>query len=210
MADLTDDEARDLADEILQRDEFLPAGEPGIAAQVLQRITEAIGDALAWLFSGFGGLGGGAGTLLATILLVAAGALLLFAIYRAFLNRNPRAKEEKSTGTRVVFDEIVEPEALRAQLAELKSAADWRGAVVAGFRLAVVGLIDQNIAREVAGATTGDFSRAVHARRPELSEQYSPAAAAFERAFYSDLDVDQNDLADVEALLNRLQMAGTR
>lgn len=210
MAEITDDEANDLADEILQRDEFLPANEPGWATRLLERIGQEIGRFFEWLFSGFGAVGGGVGKVLAIVLLVLAAGLLLFAIYRAFSNRKPRKKKEVATGTRVVFDEVVEPEQLREELARLKSSSEWRGAVIAAFRLAVVGLIDQNIARETAGATTGDFARAVQARRPELVDAYTPASAAFERAFYSNLDVGQSDLADVERLLGRLEPAGVR
>ncbi len=210
MAEVTNEEANDLADEILRRDEFLAAGEPGPATRALNWVGEQIADFFGWLFGGFGGIGGEAGRVLATILVVLAGLLFCFALYRAIANRKPKAKKESSDGTRVVFDEVVEPSALRDQLARLRSSGDWRGAVVAGFRLAVVGLIDQNIAREVAGATTGDFASAVQQHRPELLDTYQPAAAAFERAFYSDLEVRQADLGDVERLLERLQTVGAR
>lgn len=64
------------------------------------------------------------------------------------------------------------------------------------------------VAREIAGATTGDFAVAVEARRPELLETYRHAAGAFERAFYSDLLIDQSDLAAVDTLLARLETVG--
>lgn len=210
MAEVTNEEANELADEILQRDEFLPASEPGIATRALQRIGEEISRFFTWLFSGFGSVGGGVGKILAIVLVVLAALLFCYAVYRAIVNRKPKTKKQEATGTRVVFDEVVEPSALREQLGQLKASSDWRGAVVAAFRLAVVGLIDQNIAREIAGATTGDFARAVAARRPELLDTYTPASAAFERAFYSDLEVHQSDLAHVEQLLGRLEVVGAR
>lgn len=211
MADVSNDDANELVDEILSRSEFLPAREPGFFQRAVDRVIEAIGDVLGRIFEAiFGGAGGAAGTTLAVILLGLAVALLLFAIYRAFAEREPAPEESGDSGPRIVFDAVVEPEELQAQLREYRSSGNWRLAVIAGFRLAVVGLIDARIAREVAGATTGDFATAVEKRRPELLATYGHGAAAFERAFYSDLAVDQNDLAAVDALLTRLETASAR
>jgi len=209
VAELSNDEAGDLADEILLRNEFLPSREPGFFGRTVDRVIEEIGDLLGRIFGAiFGGSGGGAGNVLAVILLVIAALVLILAIYKAITGRVPTTTEEERDGTRIVFDEIVEPEALLAELTRHRAVGDWRAAVVAGFRLSVVGLIDQNIAREVAGATTGDFATAVGRRRPQLLELYMPASTAFERAFYSDLDVVQEDVEAIDRLLGSLSMVG--
>ena len=210
MADLSNEEANDLADEILSREEFLlTTPEPGPAQDVINWIGEQISRVFEFLGNLFGGVGGAAGRGFAIILLALAAGVLVFAIYRAVSGRPPKAEKE-DVGARVVFDEVVEPAELRAQLASLKAASDWRGAVIAGFRLAVVSLIDEGVAREIAGATTGDFARAVEARRPELLDVYSPASASFERAFYSDLEIHRDDLSRVEQLLGRLSSVGAK
>jgi len=210
VAEVTNDDANDLADEILSREEFLPAGDPGPLERGVERVIEIIGDVLGRIFGAFGGVGGGAGQLFAIILLVLAVIVLGFAIYRALAGRKPKEKGENVSEARIVFDEVVEPETLRAELSNAKQQGDWRGAVIAGFRLAVLSLIEDGIAREIAGATTGDFARAVQQRRPELLDAYAPASSSFERAFYSDLHIEQDDLQQVENLLARLQLTGAR
>lgn len=209
MSEVTNEEANELADDILSRSEFITAREPGFLERSVNRVLEAIGDFLSTIFGAiFGGAGGAAGTSLAIILLVLAAALLLFAIYRAIAHREPKVDDDETSGPRIVFDEIVEPGELRVQLREHRSAGQWREAVIAGFRLSIVGLIDARIAREVAGATTGDFAIAVERRREDLLATYQHGAAAFERAFYSDLTIDEQDLAAVDTLLARLENVG--
>ncbi len=205
MAEVTNDEADDLADEILGREEFLNASEPGVFQRTVDRVLEEIFEVLGRIFGAiFGGAGGAAGTGIAIVLLGLALALLAFAIYRAFRDRVPKEAESES-GARVVFDEVVEPEQLQAAMDRHAAAGEWRQAVIAGFRLGIVRLIDANIAREISGATTGDFADSVSARRPQLRPTYDEAARSFERAFYSDLDIDQSDWGRVQNLLDELQ-----
>lgn len=211
MADLSNEQANDLADEILLRSEFLPAREPGFFGRTVERVLTWISDLIGSIFGSiFGGSGGAAGSVLAIVLLVLAAIVLVLAVYKAIVGRVPKPFQDDDDGTRIVFDEIVEPEHLRAELTRHRSAGDWRAAVIAGFRLGVVGLIDANIAREVAGATTGDFATAVERRRPELLPTYRQASSAFERAFYSDLPIEADDLAAVDLLLDALSLAGAR
>lgn len=209
MASPTNDEANDLADEILSREEFLAAREAGFFERNVERVLEAIADFLGRIFGAlFGGAGGAAGTVFAIVLLTVAGLVLVYAIVKAITGRTAKEAVQDESGPRIVFDEVVEANELREQLAQRRASGDWRGAVIAGFRLAVVGLIDARIAREVAGATTGDFARAVELRRPELLDAYHEAARSFERAFYSDLAVAQSDLESVDALVARLDAVG--
>lgn len=210
MAEVTNEEANELADEILGRSEFIAAREPGFFERSVNRVIETISDFLGAIFGAiFGGGGGAAGTTLAVILLALAVAVLAIAIFKAITEREPSEDDDDEGGPRIVFDEVVEPNQLQQLLREHRSAGDWRPAVIAGFRLAVVGLIDARIAREVAGATTGDFATAVERRRPELLATYNHGAAAFERAFYSDLAITEQDMGDVDALLARLQSVGS-
>ena len=204
MAEVGNEEANDLADEILGREQFIGAGEPGFFERAANRVLEEIGEVLARIFGAvFGGAGGAAGTTVATILLILFALLLIYAITKAFRNRVPKEKTE-STEARIVFDEVVEPEELRAELARYASEQNWREAVIAAFRLSIVELIEANIAREISGATTGDFARAVKLRRPALLDAYNPASWAFERAFYSDSRIHESDLRSVQALLDEI------
>lgn len=211
MAEVSNEEANELADDILLRSEFLPAREPGLVQRTVQRVFDFIGDILDRVFGAiFGGAGGAAGEVIAYILLGLALAVLVYAVVKAIRGRVPKPDVDDTPGARIVFDEVVEPTELRAQLARYKAAGDWRSAVVAGFRLAVSELIDAGIARPVAGATTGDFGVAVQRRRPEISDDYAAAARSFERAFYSDLDISRTDMERVDAFLNRMSSVGAR
>lgn len=204
MAVITDEEANDLADDILGREGFISSSEPGIFQRSVNRVLEFIGDTLSRIFGLlFGGGGGAAGQTIAIVLLVAALLLLAFAIYRAIRHR-PKKEEVEETSARVVFDEVVHPEQLRDAMAAAVAQGDWRAAVIAGFRLAIVELIDANIAREVSGATAGDFGKIVSTQRPDLSDTYDAAARSFERAFYSDNSIDHADMERVSRLLSRL------
>lgn len=210
MAEVTNDEANDLADEILGRSEFITARDAGFLERQVDRVLSTIGDFLGDIFGSiFGGLGGGAGTFLAYILLGLAAAVLIVAVVRAIRGRTAKPDGDEPRA-RIIFDEVVDPNELRAELARHRAAQDWRQSVIAGFRLSVLELIDAGIGREVPGATTGDYAVAVERRRPELVDRYKPAAAAFERAFYSDLAIEQSDLGAVDDLLGAMSVAGAR
>lgn len=207
---VTNDEANDLADDILSRDEFVAAQDPGLLERGVNRVLREIAEFLADLFSVFGGAGGGAGAVLAYVLLGLAALVLVAAIVKAVRGWTPKTDDEEQPGARIVFDEVVEPDALRQQMASHRAAGQWRETVIAGFRLAVLELIDSGIAREVSGATTGDFGRAVERSKPETLPAYQRGASSFERAFYSDLEVDETDVAAIDALLAELASVGAR
>ena len=133
--EISNEEANELADEILLRGEFLGSREPGRFARAVDRVIGWIGDALDRIFSTiFGGAGSGAGVTLAYILLAVAIVVLLLAIWRAIKGRTPKDDEADDPGARIVFDELVDPNELRTDLAARTASEDWRGAVVTGFR----------------------------------------------------------------------------
>lgn len=209
--EISNEEANELADEILLRGEFLGSREPGRFARAVDRVIGWIGDALDRIFSTiFGGAGSGAGVTLAYILLAVAIVVLLLAIWRAIKGRTPKDDEADDPGARIVFDELVDPNELRTDLAARTASGDWRGAVVTGFRLAVVALIDAGVAVERPGATAGDFGRAVDRNRPELSDPYTQAASRFNLAFYSDAEIVEGDYKLVSALLSSLDRVGAK
>ena len=203
--EIGNDDANELADEILLRGEFLGSREPGFFSRSVNRVLEWIGNLLDRIFSTiFGGSGAGAGAAIAYILLAVAIVIVAIALIRAIRNRRADRDTALDATARIVFDEVVDPDELRADLASLRAAQDWRGAVVAAFRLAIVALIEQGIALERPGATTGDFGRAVERNRADLVADYRRAADSFERAFYSDAPITEADQLATAALLERL------
>jgi hypothetical protein len=209
QVEITNEEAKDLADEILLRGEFIPARDPGFFREGVNQVFEWIAEFLDWLFGGiFGAAGGGAGSLIAYILAGVAAVLIILAIVKAVRGYDKPEKVVEGTGTRVVFDEVVDPAVLRQDLASASASGDWRAAVIAGFRLAIVQMIDRRIVAERPGATTGDFGRALAAKESFLASSYRPASGAFERAFYSDNEITEQDLSSVRTLLGQLEPAG--
>ena len=206
MAELSNEAANELADEILLRSEFIGAREPGFFTRTVNRVIDEIGELITRFIGAlFGGAGGGAGSAIAFGLLGVAIVVILYALWRAWSTRRAdRDDDSPDRGARGVFDEGVDPERLRRELASRRTAGDWRGAVIAGFRLAILELIEVRVARERPGATTGDFGRDVERSRAALSPAYRAAAAAFERAFYSDSVIGEQDLADVHELIDQL------
>jgi uncharacterized membrane protein YuzA (DUF378 family) len=160
--EISNEEANELADEILLRGEFLGSREPGFFSRSVDRVFGWIGDLIERIFSTiFGGAGAGAGVTIAYLLLGVAIIIVLIALVKAFRTRRADDGDVHEAAARIVFDEVVDPEELRADLASLRAAGNWRGAVVASFRLAIVALIEQGVAVERPGATTGDFGRAL-------------------------------------------------
>lgn len=204
-SEISNEEANELADEILLRGEFLGSREPGFFSRTVDRVLGWIGDLIEQIFSTiFGGAGAGAGVTIAYLLLGVALIIVAIAVVKALVTLGAGEDDAYEAAARIVFDEVVDPKELRADLASLRAAGNWRGAVVASFRLAIVALIEQGIASERPGATTGDFGRAVTQNRPELTEDYRAAAAAFDRAFYSDEKITEDDHAAAATLLARL------
>ena len=212
MAELSNEEANEPADEILLRSEFIGAREPGVFTRAVNRVIEEIGEFISrFLGTLFGGAGGGAGSAIAFVLLGVAVLVIVYALYRAWVTRRAdRVEDDGPVGARVVFDEVVDPEHLRHELAGRRAAADWRGAVIAGFRLVVLELIDRRLAFERPGATTGDFGRDLTRSSADLTPAYSAAADSFERAFYSDNVIDERDFDRVDSLLAQLMAAAVR
>jgi hypothetical protein len=200
--ELTVDEANTLADDVLGGPDFLGASDPGVIERARDQVQEWIVDFLDTVFGRlFSSGGGGAGRTLAFILLGVFVLIMIAAVVRAVRMGRIGKDDDVDTGARIVFDEVVDPAQLREQLSASRAAGNWRSAVVAGFRLAVVRLIEEKIVAERAGATTGDFGRTIAVARPDLAGVYEPAALGFERAFYSDADISAADLESVEALL---------
>ncbi|MGI9608248.1 MAG: hypothetical protein ACR2P0_19110 [Acidimicrobiales bacterium] len=208
--EVSNDDANALADQILLRDEFLAAREPGFFSRSVNWVLEQIGRFLEWLFGGlFGGAGGtGAGSVVAYLLLGLAIILLGYVLIKAFFHRPGDTADDDQRGPRIVFDEIVDPVELRAQLDRARSAGDHRSAVIAGFRLAILALIDAGISVDAPGATTGDFGRAVQRNRTDLAPIYWDASGSFERAFYSELEIGVGDVSNIDRLLGSLQGVG--
>lgn len=209
--DLTVDEANEIADDILRGGDFIGANEPGVFERATNRVWDEIIDFFRRIFSAiFGSAGGGAGSVMAFVLLGLVLVLLAAAIVRAIRTGRVARLGDAAPGVRIVFDEEVDPTELLRELADRRTAGDWRGAVIAGFRLAVIEMIDDGIVAERAGATTGDFGRTISTVRPDLTPAYAEASNAFERAFYSDSTIDSSDNDSVALLRSRLQAVGQR
>lgn len=201
-------DVRQLADEILERDEFQPP-----QRSILQRI----GDWLQDLLGGDSGDGGGSGSsaeaggagaggssvftvVLFVLAVVAVGYVVLV------LLRHPRRR-------RVIGDDdlAVELEAHRtarqwaADAQRFEAEGRWKDGLRCRFRALVEELVDERVVPELAGRTSGELRLDVRAAVPAAADRFDEAATLFERAWYGDLPTGPEEAgrfaASAEAVL---------
>jgi hypothetical protein len=154
-------------------------GQPS-APNWLQRIIDALGNALGGVLGALGPLGAG---ILAALLL---GIVIAIAVWRVRQVMAPGG-DQPSRPPAPPPEVDVEGEWSRALLAS--EGGDFRAAIRHAFRSALVSLVQRDRLPVQPAWTTPELL--AHARGdPELTAQLTPAAAGFDRAWYSGAPVD--------------------
>lgn len=186
-------EVRQLADDILARDEFQPP-----QRSVLESIGDWIGDHL--VPGDSNGDGGGSGStsggpsaggsggsgILTTILFVVAVAALGYVAW--LLVQQPRRRRRLTDE-----DPAAEVEAHRSArewsdlAARYEAEGQWKDGLRCRFRALLERLVDGRVVPEVAGRTTGELRADVHTGLPAAGAEFDAAAELFDRAWYGDL-----------------------
>jgi hypothetical protein len=191
------DEIRQGADEILSRPEFR---EPtrSLYQRALDWIGERLGDVLGALVSG------GAGAVLAWVLLVAAVLAIAYLVFRAV--QRDRRQEPASAGAAVDVerDDRRPPEAWDADAARFEAEGRWREAVRCRYRSLVARLARAGVVEEVPGRTAGEYRTLVASARPPVAEPFAGATSLFERAWYGHEDTGADDSSSFRALADRV------
>jgi hypothetical protein len=193
------DEVRRGADEILSRPEFQ---EP--ARSLYERVLDWIGARIADALGAF--LGGGAGAVVAWVVLVALVLAVAYLVARA-LQRDRRVARGDGDGVAVETDVRRAPADWEAEAARHEAEGRWRDALRCRYRALVAGLARRGVVDEVPGRTSGEYRLLVGRARPQAAEPFAGATDLFERAWYGGEDPGPDAASDFRALAGAVESA---
>lgn len=177
------------------------AAEPNLVERVVRWVIDRIDSLL-------GGLsGGGSGTWLAVVVLVAVAAglvvLAVFVVRSGALTR----RRTKAPSPHVVTEPSRPPEAWRAEAEAHEAGGRFRDALRCRYRSLVVELDERGLLDEVPGRTTGEERAQLAVRAPASAPHFAQATALFEATWYGGAPVGSVDLAEFRRL-EALVLAG--
>lgn len=191
------DEIRRGADEILSRPEFQ---EP--PRTIYQRVLDWIGDRIADALGAF--LGGGAGAVVAWLLLVGLVLVVAFLVARA-VQRDRRVRADAAAGVGLVIDDRRPPADWEAEAARHEGEGRWREALRCRYRAIVATLARRGVVEEVPGRTSGEYRLLVGRSRPDVAEPFAQATDLFERAWYGGAETGPDDASELRRLAGRVE-----
>ena len=180
------EDVRELADDILGRDEFQPPE---------RSLLERIGDWIEDLLGGEGGSGAegaeaapgtGGSSPITVVLFVLAVAAVGYLAYH--LLRHPGRRRDPE-----VEDPAIEVERHRgprewvADAERAEAEGRWKDGLRCRFRALVEQLVEDRIVPELVGRTSGELRADVAAAAPGAAGAFDEAADLFDRAWYGDL-----------------------
>ena len=173
---------------------------------LLERIGRRLSEWLQRLFENLnvpgasaGTFGGGAGTVVAWVLIVLALAVAVYAVVRAVQRRvrKPPADDTPATTTDVEHERRAKDWADEATRMEREGR--FKDAVRARYREMVRTLVDRDQLPDVPGLTTGELRLALGRTTPTAADAFDRACTTFELAWYAELPVEADDLAGLRA-----------
>ncbi len=195
------EDVRRAADDILARDEFREPS-PGL----LERVLDAIGDALSRTFAAL--TGSGPGGLVGTVVLglLVTGAVWL--LVRSIGGGGWAAVWAAPTATLATGDRRRTPDEWRAEADRLHAAGDLRGALRCHHRVLVTTLVDDGVVGDVPGRTASEVAAEASAVLRGVDDDLRRLTAEFEAAWYGDRPVDAAGLADFRRAVDRVLAGG--
>jgi hypothetical protein len=177
-------QVRELADDVLERDEFQPP-ERSLLERFVDWLQDLLddGDGRSDGTEGRPGTGGSSpvGVVLLVLAVVAVGSLA------HHLLRRPRRRRDDDADPEI---ELESPRAPRQWLADAERAeaeGRWKDGLRCRFRALVEQLVEEGVVPEVAGRTSGELRADVRAVAPPAAAAFAEAAELFDRAWYGDL-----------------------
>jgi hypothetical protein len=202
----TPGEARDAADDILDRPEYDWSDQRSL----LERVRDWFGDRLDDLLGAVGISGGGVPAWLAWTVLVLIVLVVAYLVYRSRAGlRRDRVRVGDGAGSVVVApgEEAVD---WAAEAARCEAEGRWREALRARYRVLVGDLADRGVIGDLVGRTSGELSAEVGAGSPAAARAFGPATAMFEDAWYGAAPVGRDDLARFTGLAEAAVAAAGR
>ena len=195
------DEARRAADDILSDAAY---AEP--TRSLLDRAVDWIFDRLGDAFEAIPG--GGPGTGIAWVFVVALLALAGYFLIRAL--RAPRVREvEEDDGLRYGTETSRDARVWMDEATRLAAAGDHRGALRCRHQAMIAVLVTEAVVADVAGRTAGEYASAAAtamAEAPDVVDRLRSVTDRFDAAWYGGRNVGRNDYetfaADCAAIEN--------
>ncbi|NOX30873.1 MAG: hypothetical protein GXP35_12625 [Actinobacteria bacterium] len=184
--DVDPDEARQRAEQILERPEFVEPT-PSWAARALSRVAEWLGRVFESLFGPLGG-GGGVGQLLGWVILALLVVALVVAIVRAIRRWESKSKNEDGAKVTSSVRSGLSAAQWRERAREHESAGEWSDAVRCHHRAAVADLVATAGVAEPVGSTSGYWRN--EAEVTQLAD-FDPITEVFEDVWYGGETADQ-------------------
>ncbi len=205
-------------DRILARQEFLPPERTWLRRQWdrlvdwLRSLLESSNDAPAPDLPTEPAQGGGAGSLVAILLLALVVALAVWVIVRIVRDRTPRADGGDDDSISIEIDEYRTAADWRSRAARLEGAGQSKEAVRAWLRWGIATLVDREVLEDVPGRTTGEYRRFVAERHPHLQSRFDRATMLFDEIWYADRDATAESVStirqDMEAVVEASSTRG--
>lgn len=181
------DEARGAADDILRDGAY---AEP--AQSLLDRAFEWVFDRLASLVDRLPGGGPGSGIAWIFVVALFAGAIwLVYRALRASVGRPGDGRPDMVYGTENPHDAA----AWLDEADRLAAVGDHRGALRCRHQALVARLVTDRVVVDVPGQTAGEYARAAAAALPDQADRLARVTERFDRAWYGGGGVDGADYA---------------
>lgn len=193
-------DATDRVREVMARDEFR------YEKSLIDRIGAWIGEQLQKLFGEVdpgappAGFGGGAGSLVAWLLILLAVAAVIATVVYVVRRRvrAPEVDEEPALNSEI---EQRSPAGHWAREAErFEAAGEWKEALRARYRELVRTLVDRRQLPDIAGLTTGELRVELHRSTPTADAQFDRLTELFELAWYADRPTGPAEHAELREL----------
>lgn len=172
---------------------------------LLDRIGDWISRQLDRLFGGVEGpaggaaFGGGAGSLVAWLVIVVALVAIVATVVYVLRKRVRRPEPDEP-----VLDSEIEHRSpasrWRREAEHHEAAGEWKDALLARYRELVRTLVDRRQLPDVPGRTTGELRADLRRSTPEAAEPFDAATLLFELAWYADRPTAADENADFRRL----------
>jgi hypothetical protein len=176
------DAVRAQAQKILDRPEYQPP-EKTLWNEISERASSFFQQSIEKL------TGGGPGSLLGWIVILALVGVVAFFVFRAARGLQRPATMEADVSIEVRRS----PTEWRAEAARFEAAGQWKDALRCRYRAMVADLVTRKVVPDIPGRTVGEHRADVRGNVPDAAAQFSGAAELFERAWYGDLPTGQEE-----------------